>query len=76
MIRISINQAAFGTIAATMPVGNLGYEAEVNAKGEVHIWLEPRWLDRLKALRGPGESYSDVIVRLAAAHRLALCAAT
>jgi hypothetical protein len=29
------------------------------------IWLEPRVLDRLKALRGPGESYSDVILRLA-----------
>jgi hypothetical protein len=31
-------------------------------KGERHIWLEPRVLDRLKAMRGPGESYSDVIL--------------
>jgi hypothetical protein len=29
-----------------------------------YIWLEPRWLDRLKSYRGPGESYSDVILRL------------
>ena len=28
------------------------------------IWLEPRVLDRLEAMRGPGESYSDVILRL------------
>lgn len=31
------------------------------------MWLEPRVLDRLKALRGPGESYSDLILRLAEA---------
>jgi len=29
--------------------------------------LEPRFVDRLKAMRGPGESYSDVILRLAEA---------
>ena len=28
------------------------------------IWLESRVLDRLRAMRGPGESYSDVILRL------------
>jgi hypothetical protein len=33
--------------------------------GEVHIWLERRWLDKLTAMRQPGESYSDVILRLA-----------
>jgi hypothetical protein len=36
-----------------------------NAKGEVHIWLEPRIVDMLTALRGKDESYSDVILRLA-----------
>ena len=36
----------------------------VNA-GERLIWLEPRIVDKLSALRGPGESYSDVILRLA-----------
>jgi hypothetical protein len=30
------------------------------------IWLEARWDDELSALRGPGESYCDVILRLAA----------
>ncbi len=37
------------------------------ANGEVFVWLEDRWLSKLGALRGPGESYSDVILRLAAA---------
>jgi predicted CopG family antitoxin len=31
----------------------------------VHIWLDPGVLAKLKALRGPSESYSDVILRLA-----------
>ena len=38
---------------------------KVNEKGERLIWLEPNVVDRLKALRGPGESYSDVILRIA-----------
>ena len=65
MIRITITAAAFEAIAATMPLGSVGYEAEPDAKSERWIWLEPRFVDRLRALRGPGESYSDVILRLA-----------
>ena len=30
------------------------------------MWLEPNVVDRLMAMRGTGESYSDVIVRLVA----------
>ena len=66
MIRITITAAAFEAIAAIMPLGSVGYEREPDAKGERWIWLEPRFVDRLRALRGPGESYSDVILRLAA----------
>jgi hypothetical protein len=33
------------------------------------IWLEPRMADKLAAMRGPGASYSDVILRLAGALR-------
>ena len=43
----------------------MGYENEVTDKGERHIWLEEAWVDRRGAMRGPGESYSDVILRLA-----------
>jgi len=28
------------------------------------MWLAPHVLNRLRALRGPGESYSDVILKL------------
>ena len=31
--------------------------------------LEPHVVDTLRALRGPGESYSDVILRVAAGER-------
>jgi hypothetical protein len=34
-------------------------------KGERYLWLDPYVLNKLKRLRGPGESYSDVIIRLA-----------
>jgi hypothetical protein len=65
MIRIAITQAAFEAIAATLPLGSVGYENATNERGERLIWLEPRMVDRLGALRGPGESYSDVILRVA-----------
>jgi hypothetical protein len=45
-------------------------EPEANAKGERTVWLEEVWVDRLRAMRGPGESYSDVILRLAAESEL------
>ena len=58
-------QAAFDAIASTMRLGSVGFENEVNEKGERLIWLD-RWaLDHLRYLRGPGESFSDVILRLA-----------
>jgi hypothetical protein len=66
MVRIAISQAAFDAIAATLPLGSMGYENETNEKGERLIWLERRWLDRLNSHRRAGESYSDVILRLAA----------
>jgi hypothetical protein len=66
VIRIAISQAAFDAIAKTLPLGSVGYENKVNEKGERLIWLDPGVVDRLRSLRGPGESYSDVIIRLAA----------
>jgi hypothetical protein len=67
MIRIAISQAAFEAIVDTTALGRVGFNNEVNAKGERFVWLEPRVVDRLKALRGPRETYSDVILRLAKA---------
>ena len=58
------NAAAGEAIAATLPLGSVGYEPQTNAKGERLVWLESAIVDRLAAMRGPGESYSDVILRL------------
>ena len=65
MIRIAISAGAFDAIARTLPLGSVGYEAEPDAKGEMHIWIDDRQADKLAAMRGPGESYSDVILRIA-----------
>ena len=67
MVRIAISQAAFDAIAQTLALGGVGFENATNEKGERLIWLEPNVIDRLRSLRGPGESYSDVILRLAKA---------
>jgi hypothetical protein len=66
MVRIAITQAAFEAIAKTLPLGSVGYENKVNEKGERLIWLDPGVVDRLWSLCGPGESYSEVILRVAA----------
>jgi hypothetical protein len=47
-----------------MPLGSVEYEPEANARGERLIWVERIALDKLTQLRGPGESYSDVVLRL------------
>jgi hypothetical protein len=43
----------------------VGYEAEPNATGERYVRLDAATVDRLGAMRGPGESYSDIILRIA-----------
>jgi hypothetical protein len=64
MVRISISTEAFEAIAATLALGSVGFEREASEKGERLIWVEASVVDKLTALRGPGESYSDVIMRL------------
>jgi hypothetical protein len=66
MIRIAISAEAFEAICDTRPVGSVGFENEINERGERLIWLDPSVIDRLSAMRGPGESYSDAILRLVA----------
>ena len=61
MVRVPISPAAFEAIEATLPLGSVGYEREFDDNGDRLIWLEPHVLAKLRALRGPGESYSDVI---------------
>jgi len=63
MVRIAISVEA---IARTLPLGSVGYENKVKERGERLIWLDRAVVDRLRSLRGPGESFSDVILRIAA----------
>jgi hypothetical protein len=71
MIRIAISVEAFEAIARTLPLDSVGYEAEVNERGERYVWLDAAMADRLGAMRGPGESFSDAIIRIAGQEALA-----
>ena len=67
MVRTAISQAAFDAIASTLALGSVGYENQINERGESLISFDRAVVARLRAMRGPGESYSDVILRLAKA---------
>ena len=60
----AISAEAFEAIARTLPLGSVGYENEINERGERLICLDHGVVSRLRAMRGLGESYSDVILRL------------
>ena len=40
-----------------------------NEQGEREIWIDEEALNKLDAMRGPGENYSDVILKLAVRER-------
>ena len=66
MIRISITSAAFEAIKATLPPGSAACEPQRTAQGGYFIWVEHSWLNKLEALRQPGEGLSETIIRLVA----------
>jgi hypothetical protein len=65
MVRIAISQAAFDAICATLPLGNVGFENKIDEHGQKLIWLDRAVVERLRSLRGAGESFSNVILRIA-----------
>ena len=65
MIRIAISPRHSTQSLRRWYSALFGFENAVNERGERLIWLAPNVVNRLKAMRGPGESYSDVILRLA-----------
>lgn len=67
MIRLAISVEAFEAIARTLPLGTVAYEAEADDRGDRLIWLEAAVAGRLAAMRGPSESYSEVVLRIATA---------
>jgi hypothetical protein len=64
MVSISITQAAYDAIRSTFL--DLPGDAP-GPDGTIKIWLDPKFADGLAAMRGPGEGYSEVILRLAEA---------
>ena len=65
MIRLTISPAAYAVIAATLPASALEQSRAPN--GDFYVWLEPQYVEQLRATRKLGESFSEVIVRLAEA---------
>jgi hypothetical protein len=65
LIRIAISPEAFAAVERTLTLGTVAVEPQTNGKGERLIWLAPHVVNKPLALRGSGESYSDVIVRIA-----------
>jgi hypothetical protein len=63
LIRSEITPAAHAALAASATRG--GVEPQRSPEGGYFIWLAPKALKRLDAVRGPSESYSEVILRLA-----------
>ncbi len=70
MIRISITPATFDAIADTLPLGSVAVEPEAGAKGDRLVWVDVSVANKLSAMRGPRETLSDVILRLAALEAL------
>jgi hypothetical protein len=56
--------------------GNVNVENKRAPNGDVHVWLDPATVAKLRHLRGPGDSYSDAIIALAGAVRLTAGCAT
>ena len=65
MLAISISVEAYAAIKATLPDGSDSFPPQPDGRGNVRLWLDRQFVDRLTPLRGPGESYSDVILRVA-----------
>ena len=65
MIGITVTAEAYAAIKATLPADTQTWPTSPADQGDAVIWLDPATVDRLGALRGPSESYSDGIIRVA-----------
>ena len=62
MIRLVLTEGAYDAIASTLPKGSARWPMQ-RERGKCFIQVEAA-VDRLRAMRRPGEDYSDVILRL------------
>ena len=63
MIRIALSDATYDAIASTLPKGSARWPMQRDG-GRCFIQVESAVVDRMRAMRQPGESYSAVILRL------------
>jgi hypothetical protein len=63
MIRVALTDAAYDAIALTLPKGAARWPMQRD-RGQCFIQIEAAVVDRMRAMRKPGESYSQVILRL------------
>lgn len=63
MIGITISAEAYAAIAAAKAQAASAAE-QLASDREYRIWLPRAVVERLRALREPGETFSDVILRL------------
>jgi hypothetical protein len=66
MIAITVTPAAHQAIKASL-LGTGDATPRPGPDGLIRVWLDRKFVDRLAQMRGPGESYSDVILRMAEA---------
>jgi hypothetical protein len=64
MIAITITPAAHQAIKASH-LGMADATPRPGSDGLIRIWLDGEMVDRLRRLRGPAETYSDVVLRQA-----------
>jgi hypothetical protein len=63
MIRIALSDAAYDAISSMLPKGSARWPMQRDG-GHCFIQVESAIVDRMRAMRQPGESYSSVILRL------------
>jgi hypothetical protein len=62
MISIPITEAAYEALKVRIP--RIDQAPTSKGRNGRRIWLDRELIDRLLAHRGPGEAYSDIIMRL------------
>jgi hypothetical protein len=63
MIRVVLTDAAYDAIASTLPKGAARWPMQRDWD-QCFIQIEAALVDRMRAMRRPGDSYSEVILRL------------
>jgi hypothetical protein len=64
MIGVTVSGRAYAAMAGLLPAGST-VAHELAPDGEYLLWLPRDTVNRLRALRAPEETFSDVILRLA-----------